>query len=73
MDKFYLPQPAVDHFRKALPKGAAAQEAWRKKFDVYKSAFPNEAAEFERIIAGKLPDTWAADIPQTVLETHISQ
>jgi transketolase len=64
MDKFYLPQPAVDHFREALPKGAAAQEAWRKKFEAYQSAFPNEAAEFERIIAGKLPDNWAADLPK---------
>ena len=50
MDKFYLPQPAVDHFREALPKGAAAQNVWRAKFEAYKKDFPNEAAEFERIV-----------------------
>ncbi|MGA2712797.1 MAG: transketolase [Bryobacteraceae bacterium] len=64
MDKFYLPQPAVDHFREALPRGAAAQQAWRRKFEAWKSAFPNEAAEFERMVAGRLPDNWAADLPK---------
>ncbi len=64
MGKFYLPQEAVDLFRQALPKGAAAQKAWRAKFDAYKKDFPNEAAEFERIVAGKLPDNWGADIPK---------
>ena len=65
MDKFYLPQPAVDHFREALPKGAAAQQSWREKFEAYRSAFPNEAAEFERIMSGQAPRRiWAADVPK---------
>jgi transketolase len=64
MDKFYLPQPAVDHFRKALPAGAAAQQAWSAKFEAYRKAFPNEAAELERLIAGKLPADWAAGLPK---------
>lgn len=64
MDKFYLPQIAVDHFRQALPKGAAAQQAWRERFDNYRKDFPGEAAEFERIVAGKLPDNWKADLPK---------
>jgi transketolase len=64
MDKFYLPQPAVDRFRKALPAGAAAQLAWSAKFEAYRKAFPNEAAELERLISGKLPADWAADLPK---------
>ncbi len=64
MDKFFLPQAAVDHFRKALPMGAAAQQAWSAKFEAYRKDFPNEAAELERLIAGKLPENWAADLPQ---------
>ncbi len=64
MDKFYLPQPAVENFRRALPKGAAAQQAWSAKFEAYKKDFPGEAAEFERIVAGKLPDNWSADLPK---------
>lgn len=64
MDKFFLPQEAVGHFRQALPKGAAAQNRWRAKFDAYRKDFPGEAAEFERLVAGKLPDNWSADMPK---------
>ena len=63
-DKFYLPKDAVDHFREAVGKGAGAQKAWTRKFDAYKAAFPKEAAEFEMIVAGKLPSDWNADLPK---------
>lgn len=64
MDKFYLPQAAVDHFREALPRGAQAEQAWWSKFEAYRKDFPKEAVEFEQIVAGKLPDDWAADLPK---------
>jgi len=64
MDKFYLPPAAVDHFREALPKGASAQQAWSEKFEAYRKAFPHEAAEFEQLVSGKLPENWAADLPK---------
>jgi transketolase len=64
MDKFYLPQSAVDHFREALGRGAEAQQAWRVQLEAYKKDFPTEAEEFERIVNGKLPADWAADIPK---------
>ena len=54
----------MDHFREAIAKGAAAQEDLAAKFEAYKKEFPEEAAEFERIVAGKLPDDWAADLPK---------
>ncbi len=73
MDKFYLPQAAVDHFRKALPAGAAAQLAWSGKFEAYRKEFPKEAAELERLIAGKLPQDWAADLPNGSLPTRPSR
>lgn len=64
MDKFYLPQDAVDYFRQATSKGAQAQEEWRKKVEVYKKEFPKEATEFELIVSGRLPENWAADLPK---------
>jgi transketolase len=64
MEKFYLPPAAVARFREAVPKGAAAQGAWGTRFAAYKKDFPNEAAELERMMAGKLPDDWAADLPK---------
>lgn len=64
MDKFYLPEDAVKFFREVGGKGAQKQSDWQKRFDAYKSAFPKEAAEFEAIVAGKLPDNWNADLPK---------
>src|SRR6185312_10680570 len=64
MDKFYLPKDAVDHFRQAIGRGARAQEEWRTRLEAYKKDFPKEAAEFEQIVNGKLPDNWAADLPK---------
>ena len=64
MDKFYLPKEAVDYFREAVDKGAQAQKQWRAKLDAYKKDFPKEAAEFEMLVGGKLPENWASGLPQ---------
>jgi transketolase len=64
MDKFYLPQESIDYFRQAIPRGAQAEDEWNRKFAAYKKAFPTEAAEFERIVSGALPENWSADLPK---------
>ncbi|HXA04568.1 MAG TPA: transketolase [Bryobacteraceae bacterium] len=64
MDKFYLPQDAVDYFRQAIPRGAQVEDEWVKKFAAYKKAFPAEAAEFERVVSGALSENWSADLPK---------
>lgn len=64
MDKFYIPEDALKFFREAVGKGAQSQQLWQKKFDAYRKDFPKEAAEFERIMSGKLPDDWKADLPK---------
>jgi transketolase len=63
-EKFYLPQEAVDFFRQAIARGAQAQEAWRLKLELYRKEFPKEAAEFEMIRNGQLPENWAVDLPR---------
>src|SRR5258708_7332250 len=60
----YHPHLAVDDVRQALPEVAAAHQAWSAKFEAYRKEFPKEAAELERLIAGKLPEDWAADLPK---------
>jgi len=64
MEKFFLPQDAVDHFREAIGKGAKSQKEWQAKVAAYKAAFPKEGAEFEMIAAGKLPEGWDSELPQ---------
>ncbi len=39
----------------ARSKGAAAEKIWQEKFTDYAKAYPQEALEFQRRIAGKLP------------------
>jgi len=44
----------------AKARGGAAEQAWNDKFAAYKAAFPAEAAEFERRMAGELPEDFDA-------------
>jgi transketolase len=44
----------------AKEKGAAAEAAWNEKFDAYKAAYPELAADFERRMAKELVDGWEA-------------
>lgn len=43
----------------AVEAGTAKESSWTEKFDVYKAAFPELAAEFERRQKGELPADWA--------------
>jgi transketolase len=45
----------------AKDKGAVAEKSWNDKFAAYKKAFPKEAAEFTRRMAGELPANWEAE------------
>ncbi|HEX8989109.1 MAG TPA: transketolase [Rhodocyclaceae bacterium] len=42
----------------ARKKGADWEGTWNKKFEHYAKAFPAEAAEFKRRMAGELPANW---------------
>ena len=44
----------------AKARGAAAEAAWNDKFAAYAAAYPAEAAEFKRRMAGELPADWEA-------------
>jgi len=61
--EFYVPEEAGRHFHEALDRGAEFQAQWRVRFDAYKQAFADEAAELEVVFSGNLPDAWDADIP----------
>ena len=64
MDKFYLPQESVEYFRRAIPRGARLEDEWREGLDAYRQEFPKEAAEFEQIMNGILPEAWTVDLPK---------
>lgn len=45
----------------ARDAGEQREAAWQAKYDAYKSANPELAKEFERRMAGELPDNWQND------------
>jgi transketolase len=45
----------------ALENGKAVERAWWQKFEVYRTAFPQQALELERRLGGELPPNFAAD------------
>jgi transketolase len=51
---FEIPQSVYDGWD-AREAGKRAEKAWQRRFNAYKKAFPAEAAEFERRMAGELP------------------
>ncbi len=54
----------------ATAKGAKAEGDWNAKFDAYATAYPAEAAEFKRRIAGELPSNWTAETDKIIAATN---
>jgi transketolase len=61
--EFEVPQDALNHFRKAEDRGAQLEDQWNQTYSDYKSKYPEEAAEFERLLSGKLPEGWEKALP----------
>src|SRR5438105_11833213 len=64
---FEIPQHVYDGWD-AREAGKRAEKNWRRRFAVYEKAFPAEAAEFKRRMAGELPDGFAATAERLVAE-----
>jgi transketolase len=69
---FYLPEDALANWREAVKRGAAQEEEWENSFAVYKSAFSELAAEFERRQAGKLKAGWEKSLPSFPTEKPVA-
>ena len=64
---FTIPEDLAARWREAGGRGAGTRRAWLKR-----AARHAQRAEFERAIAGRLPDTWheaVAALKQTIAET----
>jgi transketolase len=48
----------------AVERGQVAEKAWRLRFEAYRTAYPTEASEFERRMAGNLLHAFAGKLPE---------
>ncbi len=60
---FFVPEEAGELFRAAVGAGRDRVAEWNARLDAYASAFPAEAAELRRRLAGSLPSDWDAALP----------
>merc|ERR1711990_458435 len=60
--EFEVPE-AVKAYMDCSEKGTAAEKEWNAKWETYKSKYPEDAAEFESIMTGKLPAGWEKSLP----------
>ncbi|MEM1369647.1 MAG: transketolase [Cyanobacteria bacterium P01_H01_bin.15] len=62
-EPFEVPSDALAHFRKAIVRGENLETEWSALLGRYKAEYPTEAALFERVSQGQLPDNWADALP----------
>ncbi|MBF2090769.1 MAG: transketolase [Synechococcales cyanobacterium K44_A2020_017] len=62
-EPFVVPEDALAHFRKAVERGASYEAEWQETLAAYRTKYPAEAAEFERMLSGKLPEGWVDSLP----------
>jgi transketolase len=61
---FDVPEEVLEHARKVVERGRAAHAEWNKTYEAWREANAERAAEYDRIRARRLPDGWAAKLPE---------
>ncbi len=60
---FYIPEQAQAHFRKTVAKGEQWENQWKEKWKAYEEAHPALAQEWNRWMAGQIPEGWERSLP----------
>jgi transketolase len=61
--KFWVDERVYEHMS-LRESGAKAQDAWNEKFQAWRAAFPDMAADWDLAWAGKLRDGWRESLPE---------
>jgi transketolase len=64
LEPFFVPPEAREHFGRCVERGAEYESEWQTRFDGYAAEHPDLAQEFERVVAGRLPEGWDAEVPR---------
>jgi transketolase len=60
---FLVPEEGRAPFEEARARGRQLEEEWNELLRRYREAHPEDAADLDRRLAGKLPDGWADALP----------
>jgi transketolase len=63
LEPFYVPDEALERWRRAKDRGARLEADWQKTWDAYRAAHPDLAAELRRRLEGRLGEGWDAGLP----------
>ncbi|HYU36563.1 MAG TPA: transketolase [Gemmatimonadales bacterium] len=63
LEPFHVPEEALAHWRLARERGARLEAEWSKRYDAYRQAYPELAAELERRLVGRLAEGWDEGLP----------
>jgi transketolase len=62
-EPFFVPEEALQVFRRAVGEGERGHAEWDERFAAYEKEFGDQAGEFKRMVAGRLPEAWAKSLP----------
>lgn len=69
---FYVPDEVLKHFRDAGNRAAEKEAEWNERMRSYAKAFPDLAAELDRMLRGELPNGWQKSIPDLSKEAAMA-
>jgi transketolase len=59
---FLVPEEVAAHMGRAVARGEAAEQEWRRRLTAYRDAYPEPAAQLELQLRGDLPAGWDSDL-----------
>ncbi|MGW8799224.1 transketolase [Streptomyces sp. NPDC055775] len=69
---FQVEPEVLAHAREALDRGVEAHAAWDKQIAEWRTADPEHAKLFDRVVTGQLPAGWEAALPQFEAGTSVA-
>ena len=60
---FVVADEVLEYYKSKGKAGIKKEQAWKELYSKYKEKYPSEAAEYELLSSGKLPEGWKDNIP----------
>jgi transketolase len=61
--RFLIPGDVLEFYHEAVERGREIETEWTRRFEEYRNAYPELAAELKRRMDGVLPEGWDARLP----------